>query len=333
MNRSDLRELISGNIGKFYVYVMYRPDTGLPFYVGKGRGKRVFMHEMDTSANRVVNDHKHNIILMLNRTGLSVDYEIAAFFDDEDAAFKYEKVLIEILGRKVNGGILVNLIEGGTGLNGLTDESVQKRVSSWKETYHSSPGWQVKMRDNARKVLANPDIAAKRVAAQSKFLHSDENFDNLRRLAVDPECRAKVVAGVKAFHADPVKSAEFSEGCRAKWSAPEKRKEFGDRMRAHFADPTNKAAHVEKRKAYFAEDPSRIAKTVAAMHEACRTPEAVNAQKESRARTWALQKATVARCEELIRNNDCLSDEKMPDKRGGLPKWLDFEKYLLAKTV
>ncbi len=333
MKLSELREMIDGNVDKFYVYVMYRPDTGFPFYVGKGRGRRVFMHEMDMSAKRIVNDHKHNIIYMLNRTGLSVDYEIAAFFDDEDVAFKYEKVLIEILGREVNGGILVNLIEGGTGLNGLTDESVQKRVSSWRTAYNSNPDWQAHMHQRGKQLAANPTFQARRLAAQKDMLRGEKNITHLRKLAVDPECRAKVVAGVKAFHADPVKSAEFSEKCRVRLSTPEKRKEFGDRMRAHFADPANKAAHVEKRKAYFAEDPSRIAKTIAAMQEACRTPEAVNAQKESRARTWALQTATVARCEELIRNNCCLNGEKMPDKRSGLPKWLDFEKYLLAKTV
>lgn len=333
MNRSELRRIVLENADKFYVYIMYRPDTGFPFYVGKGIRKRALMHEMEINANWGVNNHKHNIIRMLKRNNIHVDYQIAGFFDDEDAAFRYERLLIEILGRETCDGMLVNLIEGGSGLNGLTDESVSKRVASWRASYGASPEWQEQMRERGKRLSADPILQARRLEAQKEFLHSGRNAEHLKRLAIDPKCRAKLVAGVKAFHADPVKSAEFAEGCRVRSSTPEKRKEFGDRIRTHFSDPANKAAHAEKRKAYFAEDPSRIGKAIARMHEACRTPEAVAAQKASRAKTWMLQKEAVKRCEQLIAEHGQLASEVMPDKRGGLPKWLEFEKHLLTKIL
>ena len=333
MNRTELRRVVLENADKFYVYVMYRPDTGFPFYVGKGRKKRALMHEMEIDAEWGVNTHKHNIMGMLRRKGLRVDYRIASFFDDENAAFGYEKLLIDILGREVCGGMLVNLIEGGSGLNGLSDDSVSKRVASWRAAYDAKPEWQEQMRERGRKLAANPVTQARRLEAQKEFLHSDQNINHLKKLAADPGCRAKLVAGVKAFHADPVKSAEFAEGCRVRSSTPEKKKEMSDRMRAHFSNPANKAAHTEKRKAYFTEDPSRIRKAVAKMHEACRTPEAIAAQKESRTRTWVLQKEVVKRCEQLIAGHDELASEVMLDKRSGLPKWLEFEKHLLAKIL
>ena len=82
----------------FYVYLWLRPDR-TPYYVGKGKGYRAYVKH-----GKVLPPPKERIIIVKN-------------FDDEDESYKFEEWLIEVYGRKCEGGILNNTSVGGRNRN------------------------------------------------------------------------------------------------------------------------------------------------------------------------------------------------------------------------
>lgn len=77
----------------YYVYVYSDPETKQPFYIGKGKGNRVFAHLADTKETKKVeklkeirNEHKYPII------------EILVHGVDEKTALKVEAAAIDLLG-------------------------------------------------------------------------------------------------------------------------------------------------------------------------------------------------------------------------------------------
>ena len=101
---------------RFYIYVHIRPDTGKPFYVGKGCGYRAWSR---TSRN----PYWKNI----NAIG---DRKVEILFDNltEDDAFQVEKDVI--LEYKYFGYKLANLTEGGDGCSGLVLSEDAKKLLS-----------------------------------------------------------------------------------------------------------------------------------------------------------------------------------------------------------
>ena len=80
---------------KYYVYVYSDPDTKEPFYVGKGKGNRVFNHLDDKSENDKV--HK---IKEIEERGKEPIIEILAHGLDEETALKVEAAAIDLIGIK-----------------------------------------------------------------------------------------------------------------------------------------------------------------------------------------------------------------------------------------
>ena len=85
----------------YYVYLYLREDK-TPYYVGKGKGNRVY-----SKNRRLQPPPKDRILILDNLT--------------EEEAFRKEINLIKRYGRKDNGtGILANLTDGGEGSSGYT---------------------------------------------------------------------------------------------------------------------------------------------------------------------------------------------------------------------
>lgn len=80
---------------KYYVYVYSDPDTKKPFYVGKGKGNRVFSHLNNNSESEKA--QKINEIL---EKGKKPIIEILAHGLDEETALKVEAAAIDLIGIK-----------------------------------------------------------------------------------------------------------------------------------------------------------------------------------------------------------------------------------------
>jgi hypothetical protein len=82
----------------YYTYAYLRKD-GTPYYIGKGKKTRAYDK---THCVKVPSDKKRILILKKNLT--------------EKEAYKHERYMIAVLGRKDNGtGILRNVTNGGEG--------------------------------------------------------------------------------------------------------------------------------------------------------------------------------------------------------------------------
>lgn len=101
----------------FYIYEHIRPDTGVVFYVGKGKGKRAY-----SKISR--NKHWNNIV---SKNNGEFQIRILNWFNNEDDAFHAECWQISQL--KLSGN-LVNLTDGGDGASGSVQsyETIEKRA-------------------------------------------------------------------------------------------------------------------------------------------------------------------------------------------------------------
>jgi hypothetical protein len=153
----------------YYTYAYLREDK-TPYYIGKGKGKRVYNRKAHLQHGIFV-PIKENILFL--KTNLN-----------EEEALKHEKYMIFIFGRKCNnsGVLRNNLDEGGRVF--LTEEQKQKRNEAIKLAYTKE-----EVREKIRKTSAGRK-------------HSQQSKEKLRKIALSKpnngfsdECR---VASKKA---------------------------------------------------------------------------------------------------------------------------------------
>jgi len=102
----------------YYTYAYLRQD-GTPYYIGKGKGNRIYQKSGD-----VIKPPKNKNRIIFLKQNLT-----------EDNAFKHEIYMISIFGRKdLNTGILHNRTNGGEGASGhiQSEETKQKRSIALK---------------------------------------------------------------------------------------------------------------------------------------------------------------------------------------------------------
>lgn len=81
---------------KYYVYLYSNPQTGEIFYVGKGKGNRVFAHLDEQS-----DSEKVQYLNELKTHGLTPNIEILIHgLEDEKTALRVESSIIDLIGIK-----------------------------------------------------------------------------------------------------------------------------------------------------------------------------------------------------------------------------------------
>jgi hypothetical protein len=93
--REFSREVIE-QIG-YYVYILSDPDTNKPFYVGKGKGNRLFAHVNDSLNEPTENDKLQQIRDIIAR-GQDVKFEVLRHGMTEAEAFEVEAAIIDYIG-------------------------------------------------------------------------------------------------------------------------------------------------------------------------------------------------------------------------------------------
>ena len=147
----ELHRLRNHGAQIYYVYVLYRGDTGAPFYVGKGKGNRWLHHERDCRRRRSQKDH---LICKLLDAGLPIP-KIKVLENLTSAqASEAEIALIAELGKDT----LLNLTDGGEGVGGLPKE-IQDLIAAKSRAWHAAnPSRWITDGKDSRKVLSSADI-------------------------------------------------------------------------------------------------------------------------------------------------------------------------------
>lgn len=104
----------------YYVYELIDPRDRRPFYIGKGTGRRKHMHVRDARAGKI--GKKCERIREIIAAGLNVGVAIVREFDDEAAAYAFERRRIAKLGLSN----LTNIAPGGGSARRTPIEQCQK---------------------------------------------------------------------------------------------------------------------------------------------------------------------------------------------------------------
>jgi hypothetical protein len=152
-----------GLLMEFYVYV-WRDSVGVPFYVGKGKGRRAY------DATTRSKEFKE----IYAQGGCAV--EIVDWFIHESQAHAHEVELIERYGRREFGGILINKTDGGEGIGGwVPSEEWRAKLSARMRGKPKSAEHISKMRSSRRGKKPSADAREKMSAAKLGIKFSDEH--------------------------------------------------------------------------------------------------------------------------------------------------------------
>jgi hypothetical protein len=165
-----------------YCYVWHRADTGIPVYVGKGRGDRYKIHLTEYG-------HNKRVYWTLKKAQGFVVFPYMSLTDK--VACLYERCLIADIGREDLGqGTLYNLTNGGDGTRGwvLTKKQRAKLKAALK-MMHEDPTFRARHALNIEAMRGNPEHAAKTKAGKE------------RKKAEDPEAWERSCAKMRSARA------------------------------------------------------------------------------------------------------------------------------------
>ena len=178
---------------KCYTYAYLRED-GTPYYIGKGSGRRAYRFHERRGGKCVPVPQDKNRILILKH------------FETDEAAHKHEEYMIDVYGREIDGGILLNLAIGGISRAIYTDEERRQRSKDRAHhNYHNKPGRKEYQHEKTREYRRDPEkLEKERENARRRYQENREEYlkkkykwreENKERLAeqrrqrYDPEKR------------------------------------------------------------------------------------------------------------------------------------------------
>ncbi|HWA68862.1 MAG TPA: NUMOD3 domain-containing DNA-binding protein [Rhizomicrobium sp.] len=224
----------------YYVYVLFRPWNGQPFYVGKGKGERWLQHE--AAINRHPNKWIMGVIKKSRKLGLAIPRVKVREALSEYEALQTEIALIAAMGRKHTGGPLFNLTDGGEGFSNPSLEIRQKLIASQKRRFR---GEDAKTQAALKTKLAwqDPEKRKRMMEARGKQVHSPETRAKIAKASASrkhtPEAREKISQSLSGH--------KPSEKTRALWSKQRKGRihspEYREKMKAIKSTPEAREAN------------------------------------------------------------------------------------------
>ena len=169
----------------FYVYEHRRTSDGSVFYVGKGRGRRLFSQ---SKRNKYWNNSvkKHGFTAHKIYEGLS-----------EDRAFELEALIIDAYGPEN----LANLTGGGDGMKSPADE-VRKRFSELQSERWNQPEYRENLLSKMKGRKHTADTISKMSIAHKGRVRTEEHCKNL----------SKSLSGLKKSEAHKKKISILKKG-------------------------------------------------------------------------------------------------------------------------
>ena len=112
------------DIGKHYVYTLTDPRSGEIFYVGKGQGRRMYMHERLARLGRPAGNYEKFLrIQSILRDHQRPTLEIVICYDNALDAYDHERQLISKIGLEN----LTNIRPGGGGEVAHSSEAIMAK--------------------------------------------------------------------------------------------------------------------------------------------------------------------------------------------------------------
>jgi hypothetical protein len=142
--RAEAATFLSSSFSdRWYTYVLCRPD-GTPFYVGKGSGRRVLEHELESMRLSLAprsNPLKCNVIRKILKQNGQILYRLDCTYaeDQQRDCLLRETTLIAHYGRIPDGGILTNLAAGLGAEAGLHPLSRKRHADTLSGTPTNNP--------------------------------------------------------------------------------------------------------------------------------------------------------------------------------------------------
>ena len=177
---------------EYYTYAYLRED-GTPYYIGKGKEDRIYS---TCRRNTPPKDKSRIIFIKQNLT--------------EEEAFRHEKYMIAVLGRKDLGtGILRNRTDGGEGVSGrVSSEETRRKLSEAHKGKTLSEEHKIKL----------SEAKAGRTSNRKGVLHSEESKEKMSKAKENPseETRRKMSEAKKANKTRPPSrkgSKWWNDGC------------------------------------------------------------------------------------------------------------------------
>jgi len=151
-----------------YCVYFYLREDGSPYYVGMGRKQRPFARHAHRQGKGDFKPDDRNLILIVHEN-LS-----------QQEAYDLEIKYIKEYGRKCDGGILINLTEGGQGA--LHNEETRKKLSLIKTGTKASEETKRKMSETHKGKIRSLEAIAKTVEtrkADGSYAHTEETKKKL----------------------------------------------------------------------------------------------------------------------------------------------------------
>ena len=247
---------------EYYVYAKYKEcpianPLAMPFYIGKGYGKRdISMSGRNSHFINIINKHGHHT------------KRLAEFLSEEDA-FAYEMYYISYYGRAdKNEGPLVNHTDGGEGQSGLKhSEKTRQYLSDLARKQFSNPLAVQIVKDAARRWRdENPNLEQDRIkrgTGTRRLPHNRQKAHEKRYEALKkfPDLSKRQTAGRKAYWAShPDEYAEFEKRRIAASVSYAKSDEGRERNRQRYVDDPSLKIKVTKPLKAFRDDPKNAEK-------------------------------------------------------------------------